>query len=109
MGYLYLTIAILGEVVATSALKASDGLTQLRPTVVVVVGYGVALLFLSLTIRTIPVGIAYAVWAGIGTVLIVAAGGVLYDQWPDAAGLLGIGLIICGVVTINLFSASAGH
>jgi small multidrug resistance pump len=106
MHYLYLVIAILGEVIATSALKAADGFTNLWPSVVVVIGYATALLFLSLTIRTMPVGIAYAIWAGAGTVFIVIAGYVLYRQVLDVPALIGIGLIVLGVMVINLLSKS---
>jgi small multidrug resistance pump len=109
MQYLYLFIAIVGEVVATSALKAADGFTKLWPSVVVVIGYAIALLFLSLTIRTMPVGIAYAIWAGVGTVLIVAASYVLYAQVLDWPAMIGIALIAAGVVVINLMSSTITH
>jgi small multidrug resistance pump len=109
MHYAYLVIAILGEVVATSALKATDGFTKLWPSVVVVIGYATALLFLSLTIRTMPVGIAYAIWAGVGTVFIVIAGYVLYRQTLDLPALIGIGLIVLGVIVINVLSKSVTH
>ena len=109
MGYVYLVIAILGEVVATSALKAADGFTNLGPSLIVLVGYAIALLFLSLTIRTIPVGIAYAIWAGMGTVFIVAAGAIIYSQHLDVPAIIGICLIVAGVVTVNVFSQSVTH
>jgi small multidrug resistance pump len=109
MQYLYLFIAIVAEVIATSALKAADGFTNLWPSVVVAVGYATALLFLSLTIRTIPVGIAYAIWAGVGTVLIAIAGYVLYDQALDLPAAIGIALIGTGVAIINLMSTSMPH
>ncbi|MDX1604859.1 MAG: multidrug efflux SMR transporter, partial [Candidatus Competibacterales bacterium] len=83
MVYLQLLIAIVAEVVATSALKATAGFTRLWPSLVVVVGYGCAFYFLSLCLRTIPVGVAYAVWAGLGMVLVALAGAVLYRQIPD--------------------------
>jgi small multidrug resistance pump len=104
MQYVYLVIAIIGEVIATSALKAADGFTNLWPSVIVVIGYATALLFLSLTIRTMPVGIAYAIWAG--TVFIVIAGYVLYYQVLDLPALIGIALIVLGVIVINLLSTS---
>ena len=88
MNYAYLFVAILCEVIATSALKAAEGFTRLWPSVVVAVGYGLAFYFLSLTLRTIPVGVAYAVWSGIGIVLIALAGWVLYDQALDAPALV---------------------
>jgi small multidrug resistance pump len=109
MNYAYLFVAILCEVIATSALKAAEGFTRLWPSVVVAVGYGLAFYFLSLTLRTIPVGVAYAVWSGIGIVLIALAGWVLYDQALDAPALVGMALIVAGVLVINLLSRTAGH
>jgi small multidrug resistance pump len=107
--YLYLVIAILVEVTATSALKASEGFTKLIPSVIVVVGYGLSFFFLSLTLRTIPVGVVYAIWSGIGIVLITAVAWVLYKQMLDTPALIGMGLIVAGVAVINLFSKTAGH
>ena len=104
MGYWYLIIAIIAEVLATSALKQSDGFSRLLPSVVVMVGYGASFYFLSLVLRTIPVGVAYAVWAGLGIVLISIVAAVLYDQKMDMPAVLGIGLIISGVVVLRLFS-----
>ncbi|MBM6596584.1 DMT family transporter [Microvirga pudoricolor] len=109
MNYAYLFAAILCEVIATSALKASEGFTRLWPSVVVVVGYALAFYCLSLTLRTIPVGIAYAIWSGIGIVLIAIAGWVFYKQTLDWPAILGIGLILAGVLVVNLFSTTAGH
>lgn len=109
MNYLYLFAAILCEVIATSALKASDEFSRLWPSVLVLVGYGLAFYFLSLTLRTIPVGIAYAVWSGIGIVLIALVGWIFYRQSLDLPAILGIGLILAGVLVINLFSRTAGH
>jgi small multidrug resistance pump len=109
MQYAYLFAAILCEVVATSALKAAEGFTRLWPSLVVVVGYALAFYFLSLTLRTIPVGIAYAVWSGIGIVLIAAVGWIAYGQRLDGPAIAGMGLILAGVVIINLFSKTAGH
>ena len=106
MAYLYLAIAIVGEVVGTAALKATEEFTRLIPSLIVVVGYGTAFFFLTLALRTIPVGIAYAVWAGIGIVLISAAAWVLYKQALDAPAIVGIALIAIGVVVINVFSTS---
>lgn len=102
-------IAIVAETVATSALKASDGMSRLIPSTLVVVGYGIAFYGLSLTIRTIPVGIAYAVWSGVGIVLITLAGWFIYDQKLDAPALLGIGLIAAGVIVMNVFSSATSH
>lgn len=107
--YLYLVIAILVEVTATSALKASEGFTKLIPSVVVVVGYGLSFFFLSLTLRTIPVGVVYAIWSGVGIVLITAVAWVLYKQMLDTPALIGMGLIVAGVAVINVFSKTAGH
>lgn len=109
MNWLYLTIAILSEVVATSALKASAGFNRLYPSVLVVVGYGLAFYFLSLTLRTIPVGIAYAVWSGVGVVLVCLVGWVVYGQKLDWAAALGIVLIVAGVLVLNVFSKAAAH
>jgi multidrug transporter EmrE-like cation transporter len=107
--WLQLLLAIVAEVVATSALKASDGFTRLWPAVIVVVGYSVSFYCLSLVLKTIPVGITYAVWSGLGIVLITLAAWWLYGQTIDTAGLVGMGLILAGVVVLNVFSASGGH
>ncbi|QOR40402.1 multidrug efflux SMR transporter [Billgrantia diversa] len=109
MAFVYLALAIVAEVVATSALKATDGFTRLAPSLVVVVGYTIAFFMLSLVLRTIPVGIAYAIWAGLGIVLVALVGVVVYGQRPDLPAVLGIGLIIAGVVVIQLFSRIAAH
>jgi small multidrug resistance pump len=107
--YLYLIAAILVEVTATSALKASEGFTKLIPSIVVVIGYGLSFFFLSLTLRTIPVGVVYAIWSGIGIVLITAVAWFLYKQVLDMPALIGMGMIVAGVAVINVFSKSAGH
>ncbi len=104
MTNIYLLIAIVAEVIATSALKASNGFTNALPTAIVVVGYGAAFYFLSLTLRTMPVGIAYAIWSGLGIVLISIVGWVLYKQALDMPALIGMALIIAGVIVINAFS-----
>ncbi len=109
MGHVYLSLAILFEVIATSTLQASNGFTKPLPSLVTVVGYAIAFYCLSLTLRTIPMGIAYAIWSGVGIVLITAIGWVLYRQQLDVAALLGIALIVAGVLVINLFSASLRH
>ncbi|HWK70784.1 DMT family transporter [Pollutimonas sp. M17] len=109
MSWLYLAIAIAAEIVATTALKASDGFSRLYPSAITVVGYGLAFYCLAITLKTIPVGIAYAIWSGVGIVAISLIGYVLYKQALDAAGLLGIGLIVAGVVVLNVFSKSAMH
>ena len=105
--WLLLAIAIVAEVVGTSALKASAGFSRLVPSVVVVLGYAVAFYCLSLVLRTIPVGVAYAIWSGLGIVLITVVAWVVYDQAIDLAAVLGMGLIIAGVVVLNVFSGSA--
>ena len=109
MSWLFLAIAIVAEVAATSFLKASEGFTKLWPSVAVVVGYAVAFFFLSLTLKDIPVGVAYAVWSGVGVTLIAAIGWIAFGQRLDAAAIAGMGLIITGVVVLNLFSRAAGH
>ncbi len=107
--WLYLLLAILAETAATTALKASEQFTRLWPSVVVVVGYGFAFYFLSLTLKSIPMGVAYAVWSGIGIVLITLAGVVFYRQVPDVPALIGLALILAGVVVINVFSKTGAH
>lgn len=107
--WLLLAIAIVAEVVGTSALKDSEGFTRLGPSAVVVLGYGVAFYCLSLVLKSIPVGITYAVWSGLGIVLITLSAWWLYGQTIDTAGFIGMGLIVAGVVVLNVFSGSSGH
>jgi len=107
--WLFLATAIVAEVVATSALKSSEGFTKLWPSVIVVIGYGLAFWLLSITLKTIPVGIAYAVWAGAGVVLVALMGWFFFQQKLDAMGILGIGLILSGVFVLNVFSKSSVH
>lgn len=109
MGNLFLAIAIIGEVIATSLLKASQGFTQPIPSLLVVVGYGITFYFLSLALQTIAVGTAYAIWSGAGIVAISLIAFVVYRQSLDLPALIGIGLIIAGVLVINLFSNAAPH
>ena len=109
MQWLYLSVAIIAEVIATSALKASEGFTRLWPSLVVVTGYGIAFFFLSLTLKTLPVGVAYAVWSGLGVVLVSIVGLVFFGQPIDTAGAIGIGLIVSGVAVLNLFSSMNPH
>ena len=106
--WLELAGAIIAEVIATSALKASEHLTRPKWAAVVVIGYAVAFFLLSRTVQTVPIGIAYAIWAGVGIVLVTAIAWVAYGQTLDAAALIGLALIIAGVTVIHLFS-SAGH
>ncbi|WP_417499423.1 DMT family transporter [Methylophaga sp.] len=107
--WIYLAIAIIAEVIATSALKASHEFTRLVPTLIVVTGYLTAFYFLTLSLRVIPVGIAYAIWAGLGIVLIAIISWIVYGQKLDLPALVGMGLIISGVLIINLFSNTGGH
>jgi small multidrug resistance pump len=107
MPWLYLTLAIAGEIVATSALKASDGFTRLGPSVMVVLGYAVAFYLLAQVLRTIPLGIAYAIWSGVGVAAVTLIGWLVYGQRLDAPAVLGIGLIVAGVLVLNLWSSAA--
>ncbi|MBN8450262.1 MAG: QacE family quaternary ammonium compound efflux SMR transporter [Candidatus Accumulibacter sp.] len=105
----YLAIAIVAEVIGTSFLKSSEGFTKLLPSAIVVVTYVIAFYFLGLTLKTLPVGIAYAVWAGAGVALITLVGYLFFGQALDAPAIIGIVLIASGVAVINLFSASVTH
>ena len=109
MGYLYLAVAIVAEVIATSTLKASASFTRPFPTVVVVLGYGTAFYFLSLCLKEMNVGVVYAIWSGLGIVLVTIAGAVFYKQIPDGWAVVGMTLIVAGVVVLNLLSRSAVH
>ena len=104
MAYTYLVIAIVAEVIATSALKASEEFTKWFPSLIVVLGYGTAFYCLTLVLRNIPLGITYAIWSGVGIALITLVGAIVFRQMLDAAALVGIGFIITGVVIINVFS-----
>ena len=107
--WLFLLLAIVSETIATSALKSSEGFTRLWPSVLVVVGYAAAFYWLAQTLKAIPLGVAYAVWSGVGIVLIALVGWLVYGQKLDAPALLGMALIATGVVILNGFSNSAGH
>ena len=109
MHWIYLAIAIVADVIGTAALKASDGFTKLYPSLVVAVSYGISFYCLSLTLRTVPVGIAYAIWSGVGVVLVSLIGWLVFNQKLDLPALLGITLIAAGVAVLNLFSKSALH
>ena len=109
MGYWYLAIAIVAEVIATNALKASNEFTKLVPSVIVVVGYGAAFYFLSLVLKTISIGVAYAIWAGVGIVLVAIVAAIVFKQVPDLPAVIGMVLIVSGVVVINVFSKTVGH
>jgi small multidrug resistance pump len=109
MNWLFLAIAIVAEVIATSALKASEGFTRTLPAVLVVVGYGIAFYMLSLTLRSIPMGVVYAIWSGAGIVLITLVGYFMFRQRLDLPALIGIGLIVAGVLVMQLFSKATAH
>jgi small multidrug resistance pump len=104
MPYLYLFMAILAEVIATSALKSADGFTKLGPSMLVIIGYGAAFYLLSLVLRHMTVGIAYAIWSGVGIVLVALVGFVVFREMPDTPAILGMGMIIAGVTVIHTFS-----
>lgn len=104
MAWIYLSVAIVSEVIGTSFLKESDGFSRLWPSVISLTGYGIALFTLSLAVRSIELGIAYAIWAGVGTALIVLIGWLALGQKIDAAAIVGVAMIVGGVVVINAFS-----
>lgn len=104
MPYVLLAIAIVTEVAATAALRASDGMTRLWPSVIVLVGYVICFFALSLCVRRVPIGVAYGIWSGVGIVLITIAGWYLYKQRVDMPAMVGMGLIIAGVLVIQVFS-----
>ena len=104
-----LAIAILSEVIATSFLKASDGFSKLWPSVIVIVGYASAFYFMSISLKSIPVGVTYAIWSGTGIVLIALVGWLVLGQTLDWPALLGMSLIVAGVLVIQLGSNSVGH
>ena len=107
--WVFLLIAIVSETVATSVLKSSEGFSRLWPSVLVVAGYSAAFYFLSLTLRAIPVGVAYAIWSGVGVVLIAIAGWLIHGQRLDAPALIGMAMIVSGVIVMNVFSSASAH
>ncbi len=109
MGNFFLGIAIIAEIFATSCLRASAGFTQFWPSVAVVIGYGVTFYFFSLALQSIPVGIAYAIWSGVGIIGVSIIAWLVYRQTLDLPAMLGMGLILAGVLVINLFSRSTPH
>ncbi len=109
MRYLNLAIAIVAEVTATSFMKQSEGFTRLIPSAITFIGYAIAFYFLSLTLREVPTGIAYAIWSGVGIVLITAIAWIFQGQKLDAPALIGMALIVAGVLVMNLFSRAAAH
>jgi small multidrug resistance pump len=106
MPWLYLLVAIAGEVVGTTALKASDGFTRAGPAALVVIGYAIAFYFLALVLRTVPLGVTYAIWSGVGVAMVTVIGWLVYDQRLDAPAVLGIALIVAGVGVLNLWSGT---
>ncbi|MBK0413381.1 QacE family quaternary ammonium compound efflux SMR transporter [Chromobacterium haemolyticum] len=107
--WLFLAVAIVSEVIATSSLKASEGFTRIGPSLLTAAGYMLAFYMLSLTLRQIPVGVAYALWSGVGIVLVSIVGWVMYGQKLDAPAMIGMGLIVAGVLVMNLMSKSVAH
>ncbi len=106
MVYIYLAITIISEVIAAVALKSTEEFTRPLPSLIVVVGYLISFYFLTLVLKTMPIGITYAIWSGVGIVLIATAGAFIYRQVPDLPAIIGMGFIVLGVVIINLFSNS---
>ncbi len=109
MTYTYLAIAIIAEVIATSALKASQEFSQLIPSILVIAGYAIAFYFMTLVLRVLPIGITYAIWSGLGIILVAIIGFFAYKETPDLPAILGMTLIIAGVVVIHLFSNNVDH
>mgnify|MGYP001093604238 CR=1 FL=1 len=107
MPWLYLIVAITGEVIGTTALKASDGFTRLGPASLVVIGYSIAFYFLALVLRTVPLGVTYAIWSGVGVAAVTLIGWLVYGQRLDWPAIVGIGLIVAGVLVLNLWSGTA--
>jgi small multidrug resistance pump len=107
--WLALAIAIIAEVIGTTALKASNEFSRLLPSLIVVVGYGTAFYFMSISMRVLPIGIMYAIWSGMGIVLISVLGWLVYRQTLDTPAMIGLVFIIAGVIIINMFSKSVGH
>ena len=107
--WLALAIAIIAEVIGTTALKASNEFTRLIPSLIVVVGYGAAFYFMSISMRVLPVGIMYAIWSGMGIVLISVLGWLVFRQTLDTPAIIGLAFIIAGVIIINVFSKTVGH
>ncbi|WBV57899.1 SMR family transporter [Chryseobacterium daecheongense] len=107
--YLFLILAIVFEIIATTFLKKSEEFSKLIPSIVTIAGYSVAFYFLSLTLRHVPIGITYAIWSGVGIICITIIGMVAFKQVPDLPAIIGIALIVIGVIVINLFSKMGAH
>lgn len=109
MHYVFLVLAIVAEVIGTTALKSSNGFTRPWPSLIVLAGYGLAFFLLSLIVKTMPLGIVYAIWSGTGIVLVAIVGAVWFKQIPDWPAIVGMSLIMAGVVVVNLFSKTVAH
>jgi small multidrug resistance pump len=109
MTYIYFAAAIVSEVIATSSLKASEEFTKLIPSLMVIIGYSISFYLVTLVLRTIPIGITYAIWSGVGIVLVALVGAIIYKQIPDIPAVLGMGLIVAGVIIINVYSKTLVH
>lgn len=109
MNYVLLAVAIVSEVIGTTFMKQSEGFTKFVPSVLTALAYGVAFYFLSLTLKTIPTGVAYAIWSGCGIVLIAAVAWIVQGQKLDVPAMAGMGLIVAGVIVMNVFSKTAAH
>lgn len=107
--YIYLFLAIVFEIIATTFLKKSQEFSKLLPSIITIVGYAAAFYFLSLTLRHVPIGIAYAIWSGVGIICITIIGVVAFKQVPDVPAIIGVMLIVIGVIIINLFSKMGTH
>lgn len=109
MHYLYLAAAIVAEVVATSSLKACDQFTKPIPSLVVLVGYGIAFYLMTIVLKFMPVGVTYALWSGLGIVLVTVTGAIVYKEVPDIPAVIGMALIVAGAVILNLASKTVSH
>ncbi len=107
--YLFLALAIVAEVIATTSLKATAEFTKIVPTIIMIVAYLVSFYFMTLVLRHIPIGITYAIWSGVGIVLVAIVGAWRYKEIPDLPSILGMGLIILGVIVIHVFSKNINH
>jgi len=109
MTYIYFAAAIVSEVIATSSLQASEQFTKLIPSMMVVIGYCISFYLVTLVLKTIPIGITYAIWSGAGIVLVALVGAIIYKQIPDIPAVIGMGLIVAGVIIINVYSKTLAH
>ena len=109
MPWIYLTLAIVSEVIATSSLKTVDGFTIWAPSLVVIIGYVFSFYFLSLSLHSIPLGVAYAIWSGVGIALVSLIGWVFYHQSLNLSGFIGITFVISGVLILILYSKVVTH